>query len=105
MISPGHFVQDWMGRAGIALGACGPPERAITDDGLERIMRHCGDRSPWWRIALFSGAVVKSPEPATDSWGPVSAVVLAWAIRRADPTVAGQLEYLSQRSWAEKQPI
>jgi hypothetical protein len=95
MISSGHLVQDWIGRFGIALGPCEPPASEELDDSLERVGSHWGGRTAWWRIALFSGTIVKSPEPGTDSWGPVKRKVLEWAIKRADRTIAEQLKSIS----------
>ncbi|MGO9567656.1 MAG: hypothetical protein ACLP5H_08955 [Desulfomonilaceae bacterium] len=76
MIRKGDFVQDWMGRAGIALEACDPPEKNDCDEHMECVDLHYGESLKWWSIYLFSGTTVKSPEPVTDSWGPVSKPLL-----------------------------
>ena len=83
MIRKGDLVQDWIGRPGIALGPCDPPEKEDCDEGLERVKLHYGKSLKWWSIYLFSGTIVKSPEPGTDSWGPVSKPLLNWAINRS----------------------
>jgi len=95
MISEGHLVQDWRGRVGIAIGTCDAPQREELDEGLERVVDHWEGSFRWWRVALFSGTVVKSPEPATDSLGPAKSNVLAWAIKRADQPAAEQLVSIS----------
>ncbi len=87
MIRKGDLVQDWIGRAGIALGPCDPPEKKDYDEYLERVKLHHGESLRWWSIYLFSGTIVKSPEPGTDSWGPVSKPLLHWAINRSGGTV------------------
>ena len=94
MISRGHLVEDWKGRAGLTLDACEAPDEEEVDYLLERVIHHYGGRVTWWRIALFSGSIVKSPEPVTHSWGPVPKRVMKWAIRRADSSIAEQLESL-----------
>jgi len=82
MIQKGDLVQDWGGRAGIALGFCDPPEIKDFDQYLERVKLHYEESLRWWCIYLFSGTIVSSPEPATDSWGPASKPLLQWAIKR-----------------------
>ncbi len=83
MIRKGDLVQDWIGRAGIALGPCDPPEEKDCEEDLERVKLHYGKSLKWWSIHLFSGTIVKSPEPGTDSWGAVSKPLLHWAINRS----------------------
>ena len=95
MISQGHLVQDWKGRVGIAIGRCEAPDREELDESLERVVHHWEGSLRWWRIALLSGSVVRSPEQATDSLGPVKHTLLEWAIKHADRSVADQLSSLS----------
>jgi hypothetical protein len=87
MISKGDLVQDWMGRAGIALGHCDPPENGDCEPYMQRVRLQHEQALRWWSIYLFSGAVAKSPEPAMDSWGPATKAVLLWAINRAERSV------------------
>ncbi len=83
MIHKGDLVQDWLGRAGIALEFCDPPEIKDCDEDLERVKLHYGKSFRWRCIHLFSGTIVSSPEPATDSWGPASKPLLEWATNRS----------------------
>jgi len=87
MICKGDLVQDWMGRAGIALGHCDPPGNEDCEPYMNRVRLHQEKAQNWWSIYLFSGAVAKSPEPAIDSWGPATKAVLLWAIKRAERSV------------------
>lgn len=93
MIHKGDLVQDWTGRAGIALGFCDPPEIKDCDEYLERVKLHYEKALRWWCIYLFSGTIVRSPEPATHSWGPASKPLLQWAMER--PGVAAQSPLLA----------
>ncbi len=95
MIACGDFVQDWMGRAGIILGPGKQPESDSFDRDLARIIEHWNGNLHWWRVALLSGSIVESPEPAMDSWGPVKKGILEWAIRRNDGEVANQLRWVA----------
>lgn len=104
MISSGHLVQDWVGRVGIALDPCEPPESDELDHDLDRVVRHWGGRTGWWRVALLSGTIVKSPERATDSWGPADRRILEWAIRQADKSIAEQLKSISPAGETEQGP-
>ena len=96
MISHGYLVQDWKGRAGITVDTCEAPESEELDESLERVVLHWGGTLRWWRVALFSGAIVKSPEQAMESWGPANQSVLQWAIRRAGHSISEQLSSIPQ---------
>jgi hypothetical protein len=104
MIERGHLVQDWMGRAGITLRPCDPPGNESEDGSLAGLRRRGGTTSPWWVIALFSGAVVRSPERVTYSWGPTNKVVLEWAMRRVDEASGQELALLLDADEAEPRP-
>ncbi len=105
MISRGHLVEDWRGRVGLTLEACDAPDEEDVDDFLERVIGHYGGRVNWWRVALFSGPVVTSPEPGTYSWGPASRIILDWAIKRADRSIAQQLESLHTGKQERTPPV
>lgn len=96
MIAQGDLVEDWKGRVGIVIGPCEGPKTEEMDASLARVVGHWVGPLRWWSIALFSGSIVKSPEPATESLGPAKDTVVEWAIRRADPSVADQLSSLRQ---------
>jgi hypothetical protein len=94
-----------MGRAGITLRPCEPLENESGDDSLVALGRRAGSNSLWWEIALFSGAVVKSPERITYSWGPTDKAVLEWAIRHLDPASRKDLASLLIAGEAEQGPM
>ena len=94
MICTGDLVQDWQGRAGIAVATADPPAtdkfRPILGSNFDELP----EKTTWWSVALFSGAVVNSPTPLTYSWGRASRAILLMATRRCEDSVRGRLAEL-----------
>ncbi len=102
MICTGDLVQDWQGRAGIAVATAGPP---ATDKISPIVGSHFDDfleNTTWWSVALFSGAVVNSPTPLTYSWGRAGRAILLMATRRCEDSVRGRLAELVELEESEK---
>jgi hypothetical protein len=94
MICKGDLVQDWLGRAGIAVATTGAPAVNKPDDALDWKLSELPERTTWWSVALFSGAVVDSPTPLTYSWGRAGRDVLLMATRHCEPGVRNRLAEL-----------
>ena len=63
MICKGDLVQDWQGRAGIAVATAGPPATDRIPPIVGSHFDNFTENTTWWSVALFSGAVVNSPTP------------------------------------------
>jgi len=96
MICTGDLVQDWQGRAGIAVAAA---DSSATDKFRPILGSRLDDlpeETSWWSVALFSGAVVNSPTPLTYSWGRAGRAILIMATRRCEDSVRGRLAELME---------
>ncbi len=96
MICTGDLVQDWQGRAGIAVATA---DSAATDKFSPMLGSHFDElpeKTTWWSVALFSGGVVNSPTPLTYSWGRAGRAILLMATRRCEDSVRGRLTELVQ---------
>lgn len=104
MICSGDLVQDWLGRAGIAVATTGAPTpdelRPVLDSKLDDLP----EKTTWWSVALFSGAVVDSPTPLTYSWGRAGREVLRMATRHCEPGVRNRLTELIESEEPGKGP-
>ena len=97
MICSGDFVQDWNGRAGIAIEKTSPPEIATYHPFFDWTLTRLPEKTIWWTVALFSGEVTKSPEPLTDSHGRSGNAVLRLAVRCSDPRIRSRISAFLDR--------
>lgn len=91
MICSGDFVQDWNGRAGIAIEKTSPPEIEKYHPFFDWALTRLPEKTTWWTVALFSGEVTNSPEPLTDSHARSGKAVLRLALRCSDPRIRSQI--------------
>lgn len=94
MICTGDLVQDWQGRAGIAVATADPPATVKIPAAVGSHFDDLLEKTTWWSVALFSGAVVNSPTPLTYSWGRAGREILLMATRRCEDSVRGRLAEL-----------
>jgi hypothetical protein len=104
MICKGDLVQDWLGRAGIAVAMTGAPATDDLQQALDSKISDLPERTTWWSVALFSGAVVDSPTPLTYSWGSAGREVLSMATRHCEPGVRNRLAELIELEGSGKGP-
>ena len=104
MICAGDVVQDWMGRAGIAIERTDPPTPDELGPEMVGPLGELREKTPWWSVALFGGDVSRSPQTLTESWGRASEAVLRMATKRCNPSVRSQLGALLALAESDKSP-
>ena len=94
MIEPGDFVQDYDGRAAIAVekASAPPPEQRESHSGfLEQLPSL---KTPWLRLVLLEGGEAWCPEALTYRWNKADQKILRMLYKNADQALQKDLARL-----------